>query len=348
MTFNNPLPRATQPTFHEGSGLRSPRDADAVARQWGRNKQVGRQNDAVNRAVTNLQRTVDKIKRRIPGGYRAPAPVTNLFQCYQIAPGVVGLKNPGSLLIPGIDQGPTGGVTYWTLPAVNKAYVLYYMTAAPPSAAYPELAVPCGVLLFNFTDKIFYSQPNYGPGPVNLITGDSPDFTAAWLGLIGGNGDGVSPFIQLASVVYNAAGTTIVQNFDIDPGQWLNFFSNGGFGLGWGVPGNPNGGISGANTPLGNFRGIYSDTAVYLPGDEVLLAGSWTVTVGTQTSTVNVRCTYICELADVSGALDPAFAYGNNAIIPGAITGIAPSVTAIDPTAGHPWRMIGSVITDWA
>jgi hypothetical protein len=54
--------------YHESSGLRNARDTDATGVQWKRNRVVSAQNYANQNALTQVIRTVEKLKRRIVGG----------------------------------------------------------------------------------------------------------------------------------------------------------------------------------------------------------------------------------------------------------------------------------------
>lgn len=65
--FNAPIPRAKQPTYHEGSALRSVRDSDANAKQWQKNKQVVKSLNGAIQAIEQTQKQVNALKRRIIG-----------------------------------------------------------------------------------------------------------------------------------------------------------------------------------------------------------------------------------------------------------------------------------------
>lgn len=65
MNFNSPIPRAKQPTFHEGSALRSVRDGDSTAKQWQKNKSVSKAVNGIAQAVEQTQKQVNKLRRRV-------------------------------------------------------------------------------------------------------------------------------------------------------------------------------------------------------------------------------------------------------------------------------------------
>jgi len=68
VNFNAPIPRASQPYYHEGSSLRSNRDGDAVAKQWQKNRTVSKSVYAVVQALEQTQKEVNRLRRRIIGG----------------------------------------------------------------------------------------------------------------------------------------------------------------------------------------------------------------------------------------------------------------------------------------
>ena len=99
MNFNCPLPRATQPGFGEGSGLRSTRDSDALA-QLPKKTNTNVQQDIRNgEAIRRLTRAVQKLQKR-PGG---------------------GMVGGGGLQFqqPYIELDPTIGVPQWTIVNVS-------------------------------------------------------------------------------------------------------------------------------------------------------------------------------------------------------------------------------------
>ena len=67
MNFNTPIPRTTAPKWHEGSPLRSVRDSDANATAWKRSQNSGSQSEDYGRALTKLQKELNKLKRRQTG-----------------------------------------------------------------------------------------------------------------------------------------------------------------------------------------------------------------------------------------------------------------------------------------
>ena len=68
MNFSTPLPRASQPRYAEGSAMRSNRDADSNAKQWQKNRAVGKQNDATTRVLAKMQQDIGRIRRSRAGG----------------------------------------------------------------------------------------------------------------------------------------------------------------------------------------------------------------------------------------------------------------------------------------
>lgn len=68
MIFNNPIPRSGLPRYNEASQLRSPRDSDANARLWHKDKQVGAQLDSLVKNVQQVQRQLDRLRRRAGSG----------------------------------------------------------------------------------------------------------------------------------------------------------------------------------------------------------------------------------------------------------------------------------------
>jgi hypothetical protein len=82
MNFSNPIPRGVQPKYHEGSALRSVRDADTNARQWSKNSSVGGQNDNLMNAVSKTQRDLASLRRR-QLGYQGNTILSHPFKIYQ-------------------------------------------------------------------------------------------------------------------------------------------------------------------------------------------------------------------------------------------------------------------------
>lgn len=68
MIISSPLPRGRQPTFHQGSGLRSPRDADATARQWLRAKTANYNSGGTDRQMFFMLQKLSRQRKRIVGG----------------------------------------------------------------------------------------------------------------------------------------------------------------------------------------------------------------------------------------------------------------------------------------
>jgi len=68
MNFNTPIPHANQPKYHEGSPMRSVRDADSNAKMWQRVKTNQGQSNVSISALQQLQRQVAQLRRRIVGG----------------------------------------------------------------------------------------------------------------------------------------------------------------------------------------------------------------------------------------------------------------------------------------
>jgi hypothetical protein len=67
MQFNNPIPRTGQPHFHEDSPLRSRRNGDAIGQAWKRDKTSASQLFALSHNVALLQRTIERMKKRLGG-----------------------------------------------------------------------------------------------------------------------------------------------------------------------------------------------------------------------------------------------------------------------------------------
>jgi hypothetical protein len=83
LNFNNPIARATQPFFSEGSGLRSVRDSDALGRQWQKNSNVSAQNQGVLRVLEKMQRDINRIRRRVLPAIPAQQEMFFPFKVYQ-------------------------------------------------------------------------------------------------------------------------------------------------------------------------------------------------------------------------------------------------------------------------
>ena len=63
--FNNPLPRSGMPSFSESSTLRTIRDSASTGMVWKKAKVTTRQENANTKAIHNLQRRVELMKRRV-------------------------------------------------------------------------------------------------------------------------------------------------------------------------------------------------------------------------------------------------------------------------------------------
>lgn len=68
MQFNNPIPRGRQPFRHESSPLRSPLDSDDVTKSWAKSKHGETQLYALAHNVALLQRSLERLRRRVGGG----------------------------------------------------------------------------------------------------------------------------------------------------------------------------------------------------------------------------------------------------------------------------------------
>ena len=66
--FSSPLIRPAPPRHHEGSGMRSSRDADNTSKNWLKAKTTQAQENANTRAIQLLSRNLAKTRRRIVGG----------------------------------------------------------------------------------------------------------------------------------------------------------------------------------------------------------------------------------------------------------------------------------------
>lgn len=76
--FVNPLARTTMPRLHEGSGLRSQRDADAVPRVWQKTLTVAQQLGRLCQEVEQLQRELNRLRKRSSGSRTASAAATGM------------------------------------------------------------------------------------------------------------------------------------------------------------------------------------------------------------------------------------------------------------------------------
>lgn len=87
MNFNNPIPRAVQPLYNEGSALRPSRDSDTVGQAWKKNDAVNAQLKSIVQNVAKLQTDIGKLKKR-QTGYLLPQSTENFypFKLYQPDP----------------------------------------------------------------------------------------------------------------------------------------------------------------------------------------------------------------------------------------------------------------------
>jgi len=90
MNFNNPIPRAVQPLYNEGSALRPSRDSDTVGQAWKKNDAVNTQLQSIVQNVAKLQTDIGKLKKR-QTGYLLPQSTENFypFKLYQVNPGTI-------------------------------------------------------------------------------------------------------------------------------------------------------------------------------------------------------------------------------------------------------------------
>lgn len=68
MRFNSPIPRTGLPHYSEASPQRSIRDADVTARQWLKNKDVGKQLAWLSNSVQQIQRYLERARLFKPTG----------------------------------------------------------------------------------------------------------------------------------------------------------------------------------------------------------------------------------------------------------------------------------------
>lgn len=83
MLFNQPIPRARQPHFSEGTALASVRDDRNNSKQWQKNDTIKDQNNAVTLALTSMQQQLNKLKRRQVGYSPQQNEVFYPFKIYQ-------------------------------------------------------------------------------------------------------------------------------------------------------------------------------------------------------------------------------------------------------------------------
>jgi len=125
MLFNNPLPRANQARYHEGSGLRSVRDSDSLAQLPWKAKAVTNQDYRYGEQIREINGALRKLKRRLSSGsVLAPVAATDFpFRIYAAPPnnaGVEQLNKSGAcggysfgdiLTVPGGSVAPLGSPT---------------------------------------------------------------------------------------------------------------------------------------------------------------------------------------------------------------------------------------------
>lgn len=74
MSFTNPIARLTkQARFYESSALRSPRDSDSVTRAHIKTATTGRQLEKTMQAVEQIQRQLNRLRRKGQGDIGKPA-----------------------------------------------------------------------------------------------------------------------------------------------------------------------------------------------------------------------------------------------------------------------------------
>jgi uncharacterized UPF0160 family protein len=84
MHFNNPIPRTGMPKFAESSSQRSKRDSDSTGVLWKKAAKTTAQESSNTRSLQLLQRTVERLRRRINGAGVAAVTTSNnsaLVQC---------------------------------------------------------------------------------------------------------------------------------------------------------------------------------------------------------------------------------------------------------------------------
>lgn len=68
MNYSAPITKIVSPKYHESSTQRSIRDSDGVGKSWVKSKKEQSVMDEMGRAVSQVSREVQKLKRRIAGG----------------------------------------------------------------------------------------------------------------------------------------------------------------------------------------------------------------------------------------------------------------------------------------
>ena len=175
MNFNNPIPRATQPRFHEGSGLRSVRDSDALAVQWKKERTVSGQSADYGNALARIQRELIKLRRRQLGYMQGGETLSHPFKIYQptnyaqFATGITFLGTDGTPTTCNIDATKPTDFTA-TPPTVN-----------PTTDAWRFWAVRSGLI----TLRPIYSI-------IRVFTPDNSDLGYNYI--VDENSDGISSF----------------------------------------------------------------------------------------------------------------------------------------------------------
>lgn len=159
MNFNSPLPRARQPFFHEGSGLRSVRDSDATARLWTKNNIVKRAESDTQRVLANVQQQLAQLRRRQIGGFVQQPSLMHPFNIYKpsnvskFTVGVTFLGNGGTPTLCNIDS------TVATNFAANPP------TVNPLTDAWRFWTVRCGQVGIRFNYTLMVGQNYTGASP---------------------------------------------------------------------------------------------------------------------------------------------------------------------------------------
>ena len=84
MRFNNPIPRTGIPKFVEASSQQSPRESGTSGQAWKHSKKLSAQESHNTLAIGQIQRKIEKMRRRVVGAaYSTPASTSNggLRQC---------------------------------------------------------------------------------------------------------------------------------------------------------------------------------------------------------------------------------------------------------------------------
>jgi hypothetical protein len=81
MHFNNPIPRTGLPHFAEQSSQQSLRESGSTGHLWKKAAKTTAQESANTRALQQIQRKVEKLRRRVIGGGAFPI-TTVLKQCH--------------------------------------------------------------------------------------------------------------------------------------------------------------------------------------------------------------------------------------------------------------------------